>query len=139
MKSQRIMALDVGLKRTGVAFATRGIHGAPRALGHIPVNNGHHNWQTLDDFVQEWQPDHIIIGATSEHDPALKKARNRVVAYLQQQHRISPQLVDETLSTVAANQWMHDYAVSHSQRGNLRDAIAACIILETWLDANPPD
>lgn len=127
-----VMAFDVGLKRTGVAVAQATAAHAQTA-GALQVSNGQHDWNKVDALIAQWQPSVILVGAISNNDPALKKAANRLLSHVQKQHKITTVTVDETLTTVAANALMGERVGSTHKRQELRDQVAACLILESWL------
>lgn len=106
-----------------------------RPAGTIQVNNGRHDWQQVDALVSEWQPAVAVVGKISDTDPALKKAANRLLSHLQQQHKVKTIVVDETLTTVSANAILAETDHSSTKRKALRDQVAACLILETWLNS----
>ena len=129
-----VLAFDVGLKRTGLAVAqASSVHAQP--AGTIHVAKGRHDWLKVDQAIADWQPTMILLGLVSDTDPALKKAANRLISHIQQQHKIATALVDETLTTVNANELLSERDYSPSKRRELRDQVAACLILETWLRA----
>lgn len=129
------LAFDIGLKRTGVAVAQVAAAQA-QAAGTLQVANGQHDWNKVDAVIGQWQPCVIIVGSISNSDPALKKAANRLVSHIQNQHKIKIIQVDETLTTVAANDVLGEQDHSTRKRQTLRDQVAACLILETWLHLN---
>ena len=130
--SKIYLAFDVGLSRTGVAVANT-ISQSARAAGSINVINGRHDWNSVDLMIAQWQPNAIVLGAGSPHDPALGKAINRLESHLQKQHKLRVYRVDESFTTVAANRAMTYEGVAQSKRKELRDQYAACIILDNWL------
>ena len=128
------IGFDVGLARTGVAVANS-LNRSARVAGSVVVNNGRHDWQAVDALIAEREPEAVILGNGSQHDPSLTKAINRLKSHLEQQHKLKVHLVDEALSTVNANRAMVDEDVGRSKRKSLRDQFAACIILESWLNS----
>ena len=127
-----VLAFDVGLKRTGLAVAqANSTHAQP--AGTIQVAKGRHDWLKVDRAIADWQPTLIVLGQVSDTDPALKKASNRLLSHIQQQHKIATEFVDETLTTVKANELLNERDYSANKRRELRDQVAACLILETWL------
>lgn len=132
-KHGTVLSFDVGLKRTGTAIAQTATDSA-RPAGVLAVANGRHDWAQVDRIIKQWQPTHIIIGKASDTDLALKKAVNRLVSHIQQNHKTPINLVDETLTTVSANALLAERNYSTTKRRELRDQVAACLILETWLN-----
>jgi putative Holliday junction resolvase len=128
------LAFDVGLKRTGVAVAQITAEKA-QPVGVIQVVNGRHDWLKVDQAITDWLPSVVILGQVSDTDLALRKAANRLLSHIQKQHKITTIQVDETLTTVNANELLNTRDYSSSKRRELRDQVAACLILETWLQS----
>ncbi|MFT7525988.1 MAG: putative Holliday junction resolvase [Arenicella sp.] len=129
---QTFLAFDVGLKRTGVARGQNHTKSANPA-GQLLVNRGRMDWSEVDELIKEWEPAIIIIGDPKSDDPQLKKVINRLKSHIQQQHKIPIVDVDETLSTSAANAEFDGRQHSIKRKTELRDQLAACLILESYL------
>lgn len=128
------LAFDIGLSRTGVAKGSS-FNNSASPVTSLQVSKGRHNWAEVDKLIKEWQPAKIVIGDTSKNDPALLKASNRFRAHIESQHKLPVIAVSEHLSTVSANAEIADKELSLGKRKNLRDQIAACLILETYLNS----
>ena len=132
MKHQSLLAFDVGLKRTGIAVGqTRTMSAKP--AGQLIVKNGKFDTREINASIENWQPDAIIIGDPKTSDPHLNKAINRLISHIQQQHKLPIIRVDETLSSVAANHELNPLSLSLDKKITLRDQLAACVILESYL------
>ena len=131
---QTFLAFDVGLRRTGVACGQSHTKTANPA-GQLLVNKGRMDWAEVDKLIKEWEPAKIIIGDPRSDDPQLKKVINRLKSHIQQQHKIPIIEVDETLSTSAANAEFNGRQHSIRRKTELRDQLAACVILESYLSA----
>ena len=128
------LAFDIGLKRTGTASGVLLTKSANPA-GMIVVNNGRHDWAGVDSLIEEWQPDAIVVGNPNTTDPHLNKAINRLKSHINQWHKLPIIDVDETLSSVAANESLHSRGLSQQRKSELRDQVAACLILETYFNS----
>lgn len=131
---ETLMAFDVGLRRTGVACGQTHTKTANPA-GQLLVTRGRLDWPEVDKLIAKWEPAKIIIGDPKSDDPQLKKVINRLKSHIQQQHKISIIDVDETLTTAAANAELEGSQHSLIQKTQLRDQLAACVILESYLAA----
>lgn len=129
-----LLAFDIGLKRTGVAVG-QVLTKTAEPAGQIEVKNGRLDWQKLDQLIDRWQPDLIIVGDPKTQDPRLLKVINRFKHHIQQQHKITIIDVDETLTSDAANAHLTEQQLTQTQKINLRDQIAACLILQTWFNS----
>ena len=131
------LAFDVGLKRTGVASGQL-LTGTATPCGSISVSNGRLDWAALDKMIHDWQPEGIVIGDPGTSDPHLKKVINRFKSHIQQNHKLPITDIDERLTSNAANQSLADRGLSEAKKTELRDQIAACLILETFFNSRTP-
>ena len=129
---QTLLAFDVGLRRTGVACGQTHTKTANPA-GQLLVNRGRLDWPEVDKLIAKWEPAKIIIGDPKSDDPQLKKVINRLKSHIQQQHKIPIIDVDETLTTAAANAEFEGSQHNLRRKTQLRDQLAACLILESYL------
>lgn len=132
-KQQTILAFDIGLKRTGVASGQTLTRSANPA-GQLNVTNGRFDWPILDNLLAEWQPKLIVIGDPKTNDPHLNKTINRFKSHIQQQHKLPIVEINETLTSDAANAelMLSPQRLTHNRKTELRDQIAACLILESY-------
>jgi putative Holliday junction resolvase len=128
------LAFDIGLKRTGAASGSRFTKSATPA-GLIVVSNGRHDWVSVDSLIQEWQPDAIVIGAPQSSDPHLNKAINRFKSHIHRWHKLPIIDVDERLTSSAANHSLNQRDLSLQRKTELRDQVAASLILETHFNS----
>jgi len=135
----RVLCLDLGEKRIGVAISDpEGILASPlsiiesrqddSAIGQIVV------------LALELQVERIIVGLPRSLDgtegPQAQIVRN-FVENLKSLVDVPVDVWDERLSTVAANRMMAEARVKKKKKKEKRDAIAAAIILQSYLDAEP--
>ncbi len=132
--AETFLAFDVGLKRTGAASGSLFTKSAAPA-GMIVVNNGRHDWAGVDALIEEWQPDAIVIGDPQSSDPHLNKAINRFKSHIHRWHKRPIIDVDERLTSSAANESLAERGLSEQRKTELRDQVAAALILETYLNS----
>jgi putative Holliday junction resolvase len=121
---QTFLALDFGLKRTGVAVGNRWLGKAqPQATIHA---QGAARFLQIAKRLQEWQPDALVVGVPFYQDGAAHDNTHRARRFARQLHgRFGLPVfeVDERYSsTEAISAGAHD-----------ADAGAACVILEQFL------
>jgi RNase H-fold protein (predicted Holliday junction resolvase) len=75
-----------------------------------------------------------VIGDPGCKDPHLNKSINRLISHIQKNHKLPIVRVDESLTSVAANNELQEFDLSLDKKVAMRDQIAACIILETHLN-----
>lgn len=133
----RIMALDIGEVRTGVAIsdATQKIATPLCILNTLDVvNNAKPFRQTLDD----WEPEALIVGLPKSLDGKENAQAQKIrdVAQKIEMHTSVPiKYVDERLSSSEAKTYMREMGLTeHEMRGKV-DALAACIFLQSYLDS----
>lgn len=123
-QQQTFLALDFGLKRTGVAVGNRLMKTAT-PQGTIAAE-GDARFEHIAQRIQEWQPDALVIGVPThpdggEHDNT-RRAR-KFGRQLRGRFGLAVYEVDERYSTTEA----------HAQGAKDADAAAAAIILEQFL------
>ncbi len=134
LDAQTFLAFDIGLKRTGAASGSRLTMTASPA-GTLVVNNGRHDWAGLDRLIEEWQPDAIVVGDPNSSDPHLNKAINRFKSHIHRWHKLPIIDVDERLTSSAANENLAQRGLSQQRKTELRDQVAAALILETYFNS----
>ncbi len=129
-----LMGFDYGTQSMGIAIGQT-LTATASPLTTIRVKNHQPDWQKLTALIQEWQPDLLIVGwPVSEIESAIMRAIRQFQSQLQQRYQRPVHLIDETLSTVAAMEYLSLYTdTTLSQKTAIKDAVAAKIILETWL------
>ncbi len=122
------LAFDFGLKRTGVASGNRLTRSAtPR--GTIQAA-GDARFAQIEQRIQEWQPDALVVGIPFHPDGASHENTNRARRFARQlrgRHGLPVFEVDERYSTTEA-------LASGAEDA---DAASACIILEQFLRSLP--
>ncbi len=121
---QSFLALDFGLKRTGVAVGNRLLRTAqPQGSIHA---EGDERFRLIDLKLREWQPDAIVIGVPFHPDGAEHENTRRARKFGRQiagRFKRPVFEVDERYSTTEAL----------SSGAKDADAASACIILEQFL------
>jgi len=100
------------------------------------VTNGRHDWAGVDALIEEWQPDAIVVGDPQSNDPHLNKAINRFKSHIHRWHKLPIIDVNERLTSSAANESLNARGLSQQRKTELRDQVAAALILETYLNSN---
>jgi putative Holliday junction resolvase len=125
---QTFLALDFGLKRTGVAVGNRLLRSAqPRPTVQA---EGDARFERIARLLQEWQPDALVVGVPRHPDGAPHENTQRALRFARQlrgRFGLPVHEVDERYSTTEA--------LSEGARD--ADAGAACIILEQFLRSLP--
>ncbi len=125
---QTFLALDYGLKRTGVAVGNRLLKTAT-PQGTIAAE-GDARFVKIAERLKEWQPDALVVGVPThpdggEHENTLRA--RKFARQLRGRFGLAVYEVDERFSTTEA----------HAQGAKDADAAAAAIILEQFLRTIP--
>lgn len=90
------------------------------------------DWQGISDLIDEWQPEALVVGVPyDKENPEAEMARRalRFARQLEGRFHRPVHLVDERLTSREA----HNLIGKRPKKIELLDAIAAQLILETWL------
>lgn len=124
LTQQTFLALDFGLKRTGVAVGNRMLRQA-RAQPTIRAE-GDARFERVAERLREWQPDALVVGVPFHPDGAPHENTARAQKFARQlrgRFGLPVYEVDERYSTTEA---LAEGAAD-------ADAGAACVILEQFL------
>lgn len=127
-----IMAFDYGTKRIGVAIGQM-LTRTARPLTIITVQSTIFPWEKVDALLTEWRPQALVVGLPHHADGTLNTISRSAIAFseqLQQRYELPVHLIDETLSSLEATQRLQPTGRKQKVRV---DAVAAQVILETWL------
>jgi len=132
----RILAIDPGDKRIGIAISDpQRIIASPLCV--IEHKKRSEDAKTILAYANEYGVELIVIGATFDNDgnltPQGRKA-SRLAYEISTNTSISVELWDESMSTYSAKASRYDMNVKKSKRKGHFDAIAATIILQTYLE-----
>lgn len=135
MKSGFFLGFDYGFKRIGVAVG-QSITANARPLTTVLASNGQPNWVDVDQLVQEWQPEALIIGLPTCLDGKEQYTTVAAKAFakkLAKRYSLDVHLVDERLTTVEARSRLFAQGGYRRIQQSQVDAVAAVLILEQWL------
>lgn len=134
----RVMALDVGGRRIGVALSdpTRTLASPLTTLRAEPRARA---LAELAKLAHDYEVAEVVVGLpltlSGEIGPQAKLVQEFADA-LGQQLGLPMRLFDERLTSVAAERMMLDLGMKPEQRKARIDEVAASIILQDFLDAN---
>ena len=132
----RIMGLDIGEKRIGVALSDslRIIAGALTVVERVTDDAA---LKQIIDLARENEVERIVVGMPRSLDGSLGKQAQAVQSFvdlLKKRTDIPVVTWDERLSTVAAERAMLEVGMKRDKRKKRRDSLAAAIILQGYLD-----
>ncbi|MGH2562060.1 MAG: Holliday junction resolvase RuvX [Thermomicrobiales bacterium] len=131
----RMMALDVGGRRTGVAVSDElGILASP--IGYVERNA--RDRAEFRDLIQRWSITHLLVGlptSMSGHEgPQAAEVRAYADA-LAADLDLPLDYWDERLTTAMAERALIESGTRRNRRKERVDAVAAAMILQSYLDA----
>ncbi len=133
---QRVLALDVGSRRIGVALSDEGGQFA-MPLTTVQAQPTARAIQQIAALVQDYRVDVVVVGLPLTMDGEIGAQAQLVqgfVEQLQQQLAVPIKLFDERLTSSVAEQMLRDMGVKPAKRKQRIDELAATIILQDYLD-----
>jgi putative Holliday junction resolvase len=127
-----VLGFDYGAKRIGVAVGqTLTCTATPVAVAAVRRNSP--DWLVIDRVCREYEPDAFIVGMPRHADGSDHSLAPRIRGFataLGTRYGLPVHFVDERLSSHAARERTTDVAAI--------DAVAAQVIVETWLGEQRP-
>jgi len=138
MARMRVLALDIGEKRVGVAVSDpAGRVASPVAV--LPASDVEAHGRTFRDVIADWEPDLLLAGLpmTLSGEEGPQAARIRAVAAKVAENCALPiEFADERLSSAEAKRSLREKGLSEKAMRGKVDMIAASLFLQAWLDAH---
>ncbi|QBG37227.1 Holliday junction resolvase RuvX [Litorilituus sediminis] len=131
-----VLGLDFGKKYIGVAVGQE-ITGSANPLGSVKANDGIPHWDALAKYINEWQPDIVVVGLPLNMDGSeqqltldAKKFGNRVSG------RFALQVIfqDERLTTADAKEQLFSRGGYKNLKKDNIDAESARLIIESFFE-----
>ncbi len=133
---KRILALDYGVKRIGVAVsAPLGFFTQP--LAYIPNKNPSQVIEELNHIIKERTISFILLGLPKRTDETIGPEAEKVIEFgkvLETRCGIEVKFYDESYSTKDAEEILiNELNLSRKKRKEVIDSMAACLILNSYL------
>ena len=133
----RILALDIGEKRVGVAVSDPSEHVAsPVAV--LPADEVRANAKPFQRVIEDWEPELLLCGLpmtlSGEEGPQAERVR-AFAAEVAAATGLPLEFTDERLSSAEAKRSLREKGLSEKAMRGKVDMIAASIFLQAWLDA----
>lgn len=137
----RIMALDIGEKRIGIAISDpqERVASPLVVLDAVQVERGEKPFTRL---LEDWEPELFLCGLpltlNGEEGPQAQRVR-KVAQAISARFHIPIEFADERLSSREAKRILREEGLDErSMRGKI-DMIAASVFLQAWLDEKASD
>ena len=152
-KNKIILGFDFGLKQIGLAVGQT-LTKTARPLIVLKAKDGKPQWQEIQDQIAQWKPDYLVVGLPLNMDGTESEMSARARKFANRLHGrfgCVVELCDERLSSAEAKSQLaegrealrhatsaedieqHGQALGRNKRDGTVDAIAAQLIIESWL------
>jgi len=136
---RRILALDVGSRRIGVAVSDPlGI--TAQGLDTIQRQNKRRDWESLGAVLAKYEVIEIVVGLPLRLSGAEGTQSEKMRLFADELHakfKLPVHLWDERWTSTEANRLLRETNLSIEKRGKAVDRMAAILILQSWLQAHP--
>jgi putative Holliday junction resolvase len=135
----RVIAIDLGARRIGVAVTDAlALVASPHAT--IPRRGGQRDLDAIAALVRELGAERVVLGLPLSPEGEVGRAAKSVQTFAERLRAalsVPVDLIDESFSTVEAEEVLLAADVSRARRREVVDKLAASVILRRWLDARP--
>jgi len=136
----RVMGIDLGSKRIGVAVSDSG--GVLASPYEVVLRSGdeERDHRRLLEIAEELEAERIVIGLPLSLDGSMGPT---AVAYAAEAERLGAttalpvETYDERLTTVTADRSLMERKMKADARRRIIDMVAAAVMLQAWLDGRP--
>jgi len=136
-KAGRVLGLDVGLRRVGVAISDPlGI--TAQGLETLHRKNKKYDLQHLNRIIREYDVKEIVVGLPLRMSGAEGAQAEKIQAFaedLRKHFKLPVHLWDERLTSAEANRLLRETDLSIEKRGRAVDRMAAMLILQGWMES----
>lgn len=131
-----LLGLDFGEKRIGVAHSDE-LNSMAHAFGFIEQRNNPFVIQEIKKLIHEFKVEKIVLGLPKTMKGETGKQADKVLLFadwIEKETQIPIVTWDERLTTAQAEKALIEQDMSRQKRRQKRDAIAAEIMLQSYLD-----
>jgi len=126
-----LLGFDYGTAKIGVAVGQT-VTATATPLETLRAVELHPNWEGINRLIDTWHPDELVVGLPSDIDGSeteISSLARRFARQLEGRYRLPVHMMDERLTSMEARRHLDRKPKNIEQL----DAIAAKLILETWL------
>lgn len=132
--SHIFLAFDFGMKRIGVAIGQT-VTQTARPLQILPAKGGIPEQKALNNLVQKWQPEGLVVGIPLNMDGSSQPMSLRARQFansLRNQFNLPVYEIDERLTTKDAREQIFLKGGYKALQDGQVDCVAAQLILQNW-------
>ncbi|MBT6410997.1 MAG: Holliday junction resolvase RuvX [Betaproteobacteria bacterium] len=140
-KNKLFLAFDYSGKRVGVAMGDASI-GIAHPIKAISYKTSKELMAEIERIVSEWKPSALVVGMPrkeSGEPHSLEKRVNRFCKTLESRFKLMVHTIDESYTSVEADQFLSENKVGWEKRKKMIDMVAAQLILEDFFIASSGD
>jgi len=137
----RVVAVDLGTRRIGVAV-TDGLGLTAQPLATIARHGGQRDLDAIAEVVKRYDAGRIVVGLPLSPEGEVGRAARSVQAFVERLRgavSVPIDLIDESFTTVEAEDVLLEADLSRARRKQVVDRVAAAVILRRWMDAHPAE
>ena len=137
-KAKTILCFDYGSKSIGVAVG-QSITQTANPIADLTAKDGIPNWDDINQLIQEWQPDLLLVGLPLNMDGSPSEMAVRAKKFANRLHGrfgLPFAMADERLSSFEAKGEILQQTGSRDFKNHRVDSLAAVLILQSWLAEN---
>lgn len=131
-----ILGFDFGMKNIGIAVGQE-LTGTANPLTAIKARDGIPDWDQIEQLLQEWQPELLVVGLPLNMDGTeqeMTAAARRFGNRLHGRFGLPVEWQDERLTTYEALDQMGIRSKMDSRQRSDVDQLSAQLILQSWLN-----
>ncbi len=135
-RPRTVMGFDFGRVRIGVAVGQE-LTATASPLVTVKTRNGRPDWDGIARLIQQWRPQLLVVGVPRHadgSDNAVTTAALHFSRQLQGRYGLTVATIDERLSSNEAATWAAAQGIRTAGGRLTVDALAAALILQSWLD-----
>jgi putative holliday junction resolvase len=131
-----VLAFDFGEQRIGAAVGDTGV-GIAHPLATITAEDKKTRYAAIAALIKEWRPALLVVGLPAHLDGTeheMSRLARKFARELGGRFELPVELVDERLTSAAAEMSLAEAGVAAHKRKPVIDQVAALHILQAWLD-----
>jgi putative holliday junction resolvase len=136
-QSGRVLGLDVGARRIGIAVSDPlGI--TAQGLETLHRTNKRRDFERLQEVIREYGVQEIVVGLPLRMSGAEGTQSEKMRAFAEELGKkfgLPVHLWDERLTSAEANRFLRETELSIEKRGKAVDRMAAVLILQGWMES----
>jgi putative Holliday junction resolvase len=133
---RRVIGIDLGTRRIGVAV-TDGLGMTAQPHATLARHGGKRDLEAIGAVVREFDAERVVLGLPLSPEGEVGRAARSAQAFAERLRAalaIPVDLIDESFSTVEAEEVLLRADLSRARRKEVVDRLAAAVILQRWLN-----